>query len=331
MKQEAAGFTEHFHSPCNKGFGKGSVHNSIRIFVIFLPFAVRNTFVFRDGFLEGVGNERFVPRQYFKVLLIDLLIDDMHFNIRKEWRQKFVQRHNQRIWRIFHHFVICRIFDFIFFSFILVLYFSFLGIASCVTTTFTQFHFQSQDLTLINVKASIHLKFKFHWNFTHWSSKINIAFEGWQDIISHWNFPSAISRIFHERLVTEKLDRISEKCFEKHLSTKQLVSFAGNVGMTLLAGFTSASSFAHTVPSCFLPRLPNSFLRVCFTTFSAANLKRLPSLTTYAESGVGNSNKSAPTHLAAGTTYLCKNVIKVLPVPCATAPFPSTLSANTSV
>ena len=175
------------------------------------------------------------------------------------------------------------------------------------------------------------MKFKFHWNFTHWSSKTNFSFEGWQDIISYWNFPSAISRIFHERLVTEMLDMISEKCFEKHLSTKQQVSFAGIVGKTLLAGFTSASSFPHTVPSCFLPRLLNSFLRVWLTTFFAAKLKHLPLLTTSAESGVGNSNKSSPTHLAAGTTYLCKNVSKVLPIPCATAPFPSTLSANTSV
>ena len=67
---------------------------------------------------------------------------------------------------------------------------------------------------------------------------------------------------------------------------------------------------------------PSCFLRVCFPTLFAAVLKSFLPLTTSAISGTANSNKSAPTRFAAGTTYLRKNGIAVLPITCASAPNP---------
>ena len=70
------------------------------------------------------------------------------------------------------------------------------------------------------------------------------------------------------------------------------------VGMTLLVVF-------------FLLPFPNCFLSVCLPTLFAAVLKFFLPLTTSANSGTANSNKSAPTRFAAGTTYLRKNGIAV--------------------
>ena len=81
------------------------------------------------------------------------------------------------------------------------------------------------------------------------------------------------------------------------------------VGMTLLVVL-------------FLLPPPNCFFRVCFPTLFAAVLKFFLPLTTSAISGTANSNKSAPTRFAAGTIYLRKNGIAVLPITCASAPNP---------
>ena len=67
---------------------------------------------------------------------------------------------------------------------------------------------------------------------------------------------------------------------------------------------------------------PNCFLRVCFPTLFAADLKDFLPLITSPISGAANSNKSAPTRFAAGTIYLRKNGIAVLPITCASAPNP---------
>ena len=96
--------------------------------------------------------------------------------------------------------------------------------------------------------------------------------------------------------------------FVKMSLRDRLICFADFVGMTLLAVL-------------FLLPLPNCFLKVCFPTLFAAVLKFLP-LTTSAISGTANSYKSAPTPLAAGTIYLSKNGIAVLPITCASAPNP---------
>ena len=68
------------------------------------------------------------------------------------------------------------------------------------------------------------------------------------------------------------------------------------------------------LPVLLLLPSPNCFLRVCFPTLFAAVLKIFLPLTTSAISGTANSNKSAPTRFAAGTTYLRKNGIAVLPM-----------------
>ena len=69
------------------------------------------------------------------------------------------------------------------------------------------------------------------------------------------------------------------------------------IGMTLL---------------CSLP-LPNCFLKVCIPTLCRALDTFLP-LTTSSISGAANSIKSATTRFPAGTIYLCKNGIVVLPI-----------------
>ena len=89
----------------------------------------------------------------------------------------------------------------------------------------------------------------------------------------------------------------------------RLICFADFVGTTLLA-------------LRFLLPLPNCFLKVCPPTLFAAVLMFFLPLTTSAISGTANSNKSAPTRFAAGTIYLRKNGIAVLPITCAGAPNP---------
>ena len=60
---------------------------------------------------------------------------------------------------------------------------------------------------------------------------------------------------------------------------------------------------------------PNCFLRVCFPTIFAADLKDFLPLITSPISGAANSNMSAPMHFAAGTTYLRKNGIAEPQIP----------------
>ena len=84
--------------------------------------------------------------------------------------------------------------------------------------------------------------------------------------------------------------------------------------------------FVGMILFCLLPPLrlpsPNCFLRVCFPTLFAADLKDFLPLITSAISGAANSNKSVPTLFAAGTIHLRKNGMAVLPITCARAPNP---------
>ena len=86
-----------------------------------------------------------------------------------------------------------------------------------------------------------------------------------------------------------------------------------------------ASSLPPTAPSHLRLPCTNCFFRVCFPTLFAADLKGFLPLITSPISGAANSNKSAPTRFAAGTIYLRKNGIAVLPLTCARAPNPLTL------
>ena len=81
----------------------------------------------------------------------------------------------------------------------------------------------------------------------------------------------------------------------------------------------------------FLP-LSNCFFRVCFPTHFSAVLKYFLPLITSPISGATNPNMSAPMRLAAGTIYLRKKGIAVLPITCARALNPlSPLSSNRSM
>ena len=108
--------------------------------------------------------------------------------------------------------------------------------------------------------------------------------------------------------------------FAKMSLRDQLDCLVDFVGMVLLpVFFLLAIRLQLPSPS------PNCFFRVCFPTLFVTVLKLFLRLTTSAISGTANSKKSAPTRFAAGTTYLRKNGIAVLPITCARAqiPFPS--------
>ena len=86
--------------------------------------------------------------------------------------------------------------------------------------------------------------------------------------------------------------------------------------------------FVGMILLCFFPS-PNCFLRVCFPTPFAAVLKDFLPLITSPISGAANSKKSAPLRFAAGTIYLRKKGIAVLPITCASAPNPLPLCLPT--
>ena len=116
-----------------------------------------------------------------------------------------------------------------------------------------------------------------------------------------------------------------------------LVVFAGMIFLCLLPPFSlrlaSPNGFLRVICIAdfvgktlltirFLLPVPNCFLEVCPPTIFAAVLIFFLPLTTSAISGTESSDKSAPTCFAAGTLYLRKNGIVVLPITCARAPYP---------
>ena len=179
-----------------------------------------------------------------------------------------------------------------------------------VTTSFDKFELQCQKrFSEINVIVPIRLKFKFYAAVSiKWGSWINFLFMRGQDIVNNWDFPSKISRHCHKRLVLV-VWHDQREIFLKMSFRDQLICFADFVGMILLAVL-------------FLLLSPSCFFIVFFPTFFATVLKFFLPLTTSATSGTTNSNKSAPTRFAAGTIFLRKNGIAVLPVTCASAPNP---------
>ena len=70
---------------------------------------------------------------------------------------------------------------------------------------------------------------------------------------------------------------------------------------------------------------PSCLRKVFFPTSVAADLNFFLPANTFLISGAANSIKSAPTLLAAGTTYHLKKGIAVLPIVCAKARNPLTL------
>ena len=102
------------------------------------------------------------------------------------------------------------------------------------------------------------------------------------------------------------------------------------VKMSLRDRLSCLVDFVGMIRLCLLP-LPNCFFRVCFPTLFAADLKDFLPLITSPISGAANSNKSAPTRFAAGTIYLRKNGIAVLPITCARAPNPLPLCLPTAL
>ena len=139
---------------------------------------------------------------------------------------------------------------------------------------------------------------------------------GRQYIVNYWDFPSKISKNCHKSLVPKINRHDYSEMFIKRSLRDRLVCFADFVGMTQLALFFLLPPLHLRLPS------PNCFLRVCLPRLFAAVLIFFLPLTTSAISGAANSNKSAPTRFVAGTIYLRKNGIAVLPITCASAPNP---------
>ena len=138
-----------------------------------------------------------------------------------------------------------------------------------------------------------------------------------QDIINFWDFPSKISRHCHKRLV--------QKIVVWHDQREMFVK------MSLRDRLDCSLDFVGMILLCLLP-LPNCFFRDCFPTLFAAVLKDFLPLITYPICGAANSNMSAPLRFAAGTTYLRKKGIAVLPITCARAlKSPSPLSSKPSI
>ena len=188
--------------------------------------------------------------------------------------------------------------------------FYFFGIISFVTTTPDKLNFQSQvHVSQISVIVPIRLKFKFYAVFIDWSNRMDFSFLGRQDIVHDWDIPSKVPKNYQKSLEPKITPHDCWETFVEMSLCDQLICFAGFVGMTLLA---------------VLFQLPpsDSFLSVCLPTLFAAVLKFFLPLTTSANSGTANYNRSAPTRFAAGMIYLRKNGIEVLPLTRAGAPNP---------
>ena len=185
-------------------------------------------------------------------------------------------------------------------------------------------------LSQVNVIVPIRLKFKLYAVFIKWGSWINFLFMRGQDIVNNWDFPSKISRHCHKRLLPKIVVRhVQRGMFVKMSLRDRLDCLVDFVGMILVCLLPLICLFPVRTP---LPSLsPNCFLRVCLPTVFAAVLKFFLPLTTSAISGTANSNNSAPTRFAAGTSYLRKNGIAILPTTCARAPKPLPLCLPTAL
>ena len=179
--------------------------------------------------------------------------------------------------------------------------------------TLHQFLFQSQVcLFQIKVIVPIRLKFKLYAVFIEWGSRIKFVFVGRQHIITYWHFLSKISTNWHKSLIP-KIVRIDWwEMFGKFSPPSQLLSFADVLGMSLSAVF-------------FILLLPNCFLKVCSPTLFAGILTHFVPQQPLKSNGAPVSNKSAYRRFGAGTIYLHKKGIAVLPTTwkiCANAPNP---------
>ena len=104
--------------------------------------------------------------------------------------------------------------------------------------------------------------------------------------------------------------------FVKMFLRDRVVCFIDSVGMTPLACLMPKPALRFRQPQL------NCFLRVCLPTLFAAVLKLFLPKTTSAFSGAAISDKSVPTYFAAGTTFLHKNGLAILPITCESAPNP---------
>ena len=192
--------------------------------------------------------------------------------------------------------------------------------------------FQSQVLlSQINVILPIRLKFKLYAVFIEWVCRIDFLFMGRQYIVNYWHSPSKISGNCHKRLGPKFTRHDYWEMFVNICLHNRLFCFADFVGRNLLACLEYASSLPPMAPFLFLLPMPNCFLSVCLPTLFAAVLVFFLLITTSAISGTANSNKSAPTRLAAGTIYLRKIGIAFLPITCASAPIPRPCCRSTSL
>ena len=77
-----------------KRFRQTHFHNLIWKLLIVVPFATKNSIVFRDALLEIAGNVRLVRIQSIWIIIVPIVV--VHFNNGKNWVQNVVYISNER-------------------------------------------------------------------------------------------------------------------------------------------------------------------------------------------------------------------------------------------
>ena len=265
--------------------------------------------------------------------MVNLLIVIVHFHIWKKWMQYVVCIGNSSYFFLFF-FVICSFFSGNNRLIFLLRYLS-LTLVCIVTTSFDKLKLQCRKkLSQIKVRVPIRMKFKLYAILIKWGKWKNFLFLRGQDIVNNRDYPSKICRHCHKRLVPKIAvwhDQL--QVFFKMSLHDRLDCLVAFVGMILLCLGPPCLAYASSLPPTapFRLRLPSSnyFFRVCFPTHFAADLNDFLPLITSAISGVANSNMSTSMRFAAGTIYLRKNGIVVLPITCGRAPNPLSLCLPT--
>ena len=170
-----------------------------------------------------------------------------------------------------------------------LLFFSFFGHVSFVTTTHDNIQFHSQvRLSQINVVSKICLKFKLYAALIE-CGRVYILFLGRQDIVNYWDFPSSVSRDCHKSLILKISGHGYWSMFVKLSLLDRLICFVDFFLLTPLALF-------------YLLPLAICFRTVCLSTLLAALLMFVLPPLTLANSGTASSNKKAPKRFATGMT-----------------------------
>ena len=151
----------------------------------------------------------------------------------------------------------------------------------------------------IILKVPIRLKFKLYAVFIEWGSRISFWFVGKQNVVNYCGFPSKVSRNRHKHFAPKNAGHDYLERFKRMSHRDRLVCFADFVGLICLHSFfcyhyqLTSRSFWST-----LLQLSWNF----FTTNNICNFWH------------SKFQQAEPTRFAAGTIFLRKNGIAILPI-----------------